>query len=110
MTALKAHEVERFLRRPDLDAGIVLIYGPDSGLVRETAQKLVGHYSGGSSDTMGLVTLDGSTLDADPGQLLVEARTGSLFGERRVVRVRNAGKALAVPLSELAVDPSGAMV
>ena len=81
MTALKAHEVERFLKRPDLDAGILLVYGPDTGLVRETAQRLVRHYAGAESDGMGLVTLDGGEIDSDPGRLLVEARTSSLFGE-----------------------------
>ncbi len=110
MTALKAHEVERFLKRPDLEAGIILIYGPDAGLVRETGQRLVRGYAGGDAGDMGLVTLDGSELDGDPGRLLVEARTASLFGERRVVRVRGAGKALTVPLAELSDDPSGAIV
>ncbi len=112
MTALKAHEVERFVKRPDLDAGILLVYGPDTGLVRETAQRLVRHYAGAGagSDSMGLVTLDGKELDGDPGRLLVEARTSSLFGEKRVVRVRDAGKSVTVPLAELASDPSGAIV
>jgi DNA polymerase-3 subunit delta len=110
MTALKAHEVERFVKRPDLEAGVILAYGPDTGLVRETAQRLVRHYSRDDGDGMGLVTLDGGELDGDPGRLLVEARTSSLFGERRVVRVRNAGKSVTVPLSELADDPSGAIV
>ena len=110
MTALKAHEVERFVKRPDLDQGILLVYGPDTGLVRETAQRLVRHYSGSSSDSMGLVTLDGIEIDADPGRLLVEARTSSLFGERRIVRVRNAGRSATVPLGELAADPSGSIV
>jgi len=110
VTALKAHEVERFLRRPDLEAGILLVYGPDTGLVRETAQKLVRHYTGDDVTGMGLVTLDGSELDGEPGRLLTEARTSSLFGERRVVRVRGAGKSLTVPLSELAQDPSGSIV
>jgi DNA polymerase-3 subunit delta len=110
MTALKAHEVERFLKRPDLDAGILLVYGPDTGLVRETAQRLIRHYAGNDSDGMGLVTLDGAELDGDPGRLLVEAKTASLFGERRVVRVRDARKSLTVPLSELADDPAGAVV
>jgi DNA polymerase-3 subunit delta len=109
VTALKAHEVERFLKRPDLDSGILLVYGPDTGLVRETAQRLVRHYAG-DADSMGLVTLDGSELDGDPGRLAVEARTSSLFGERRVVRVRNAGKSATVPVGELAEDPSGAIV
>jgi DNA polymerase-3 subunit delta len=110
VTALKAHEVERFLKRPDLDAGILLVYGPDTGLVRETAQRLVRHYAGSDSDGMGLVTLDGGELDGDPGRLLVEARTSSLFGEKRVVRVRNAGKSATVPLAELAADPSGSII
>lgn len=110
MTALKAHEVERFVRRPDLEAGVILVYGPDTGLVRETAQRLAAHYAGRDGDGMGLVTLDGGEIDADPGRLLVEARTSSLFGERRVVRVRGAGKSIAVPLSELAADPSGAVI
>ena len=110
MTALKAHEVERFLRRPDLEAGVLLVYGPDTGLVRETAQKLVRHYAGSGAGDMGLVTLDGSELESDPGRLLVEARTGSLFGDRRVVRVRGAGKSLTAPLSELIEDPAGAIV
>jgi DNA polymerase-3 subunit delta len=109
VTALKAHEVERFLKRPDLDAGILLVYGPDTGLVREAAQRLVRHYAGDTS-SMGLVTLDGNELDGDPGRLLVEARTSSLFGEKRVVRVRNAGKGAAVALADLAADPSGAIV
>ena len=65
---------------------------------------------GADADGMGLVTLDGGELDGDPGRLLVEAKTASLFGDRRVVRVRNAGKSLTVPLSELADDPSGAIV
>ncbi|MEO6013475.1 MAG: DNA polymerase III subunit delta [Devosia sp.] len=110
MTALKAHEVERFIKRPDLDAGIILVYGPDTGLVRETAHRLTRYYAGGDADGMGLTTLDGGELDGDPGRLLVEARTSSLFGEKRIVRVRNAGKSLTVPLSDLAEDPSGAIV
>ena len=110
MSALKAHEVERFVKRPDLEAGIILAYGPDAGLVRESAQRLVRHYAGSDADGMGLVTLDGGELDGDPGRLLVETRTSSLFGERRVVRVRGAGKALTVPLSEIAADPAGAIV
>ena len=40
MTALKAHEVGRFLLRPDVKEGVFLAYGPDTGLVRETAQRL----------------------------------------------------------------------
>jgi DNA polymerase-3 subunit delta len=109
MTALKAHEVERFVKRPDFDAGILLVYGPDTGLVRETAQRLIQHYTRADGNG-GLVTLDGGDLDGDPGRLLVEARTSSLFGEKRVLRVRGPGKSVVTPLAELADDPSDAIV
>ena len=64
MTALKAHEVARFLTRPDLTEGIFLAYGPDTGLVRETAQTLVRYFSGEKGQGTEVVTFEGSELDA----------------------------------------------
>ena len=92
MVALKAHEVGRFIDRPDIEHGIFLAYGPDAGLVRETGQRLARRFAGSDTDSMNLIVLDGAELDTDPSRLAVEARTTSLFGDRRVIRVRGAGK------------------
>ena len=108
MTALKAHEVERFVIRPDISEGVFLVYGPDAGLVREIGQRLTRYFVGGDADAMNLVTLDGAEIDAEPGRLAVEARTMSLFGEKRVIRVRGPGKSLTVGVSALLDDPAGA--
>jgi DNA polymerase-3 subunit delta len=110
MTALKAHEVERFVNRPDATEGVFLVYGPDAGLVHEVALKLSRQFAGADAGSMNLVTLDGSDIDADPGRLAVEAGTTSLFGEKRVVRVRGAGKSLLIGLSGLLEDPGGAAI
>ncbi len=110
MGALKAHEVQRFVDRPDLEAGIILAYGPDAGLVRETGQRLARRFAGNDADSMNLVVLDGSELDADPSRLAVEAKTTSLFGDRRVIRVRGAGKSLVMPLTELRDDPGSVII
>jgi DNA polymerase-3 subunit delta len=110
MTALKAHEVARFLARPDLNEGIFLAYGPDAGLVRETAQRLIRQLSGDDPEAASVVTLDGAEVDADPSILAVEARTMSLFGGKRIVRVRGAGKSLVMTLTELRDDPAGAAI
>ncbi|HWA20312.1 MAG TPA: DNA polymerase III subunit delta [Devosia sp.] len=107
MTALKGRDIDRFVARPDIEEGIVLVYGPDTGLVRETGERLLKHYS--TEGGMGLVTLDGAEIDADPGRLIVEARTSSLFGDKRVVRVRGAGRSIA-SLPALLEDPAGAIV
>lgn len=110
MSALKAHEVGRFVDRPDLSEGIFLAYGPDTGLVRETAQRLARRFAGTDADSMNLVVLDGAELDSDPSRLAVEAKTISLFGEKRVVRVRGATKSLVMTLTELKDDPGGAAI
>jgi DNA polymerase-3 subunit delta len=110
MTALKAHEVARFLTRPDITEGIFLAYGPDAGLVRETAQRLIRQLSGGDPEAASVVTLDGGEVDADPSILAVEAKTMSLFGGKRIVRVRGAGKSLVMTLTELRDDPAGAAI
>lgn len=110
MGALKAHEVARFLARPDLTEGIFLAYGPDGGLVRETAQRLVRYFSGDNAQPASLVTLDGSEIDADPSILPLEAKTVSLFGGQRIIRVRNATKSLVMTLTELRDDPAGAVI
>ncbi|OAM73364.1 DNA polymerase III subunit delta [Devosia elaeis] len=110
MTALKAHEVARFLARPDLSEGIFLAYGPDTGLVRETAQRLIRHLSGDDPASANITIFDGPDLASDPTQLPLEARSNSLFGGKRIIRVRNATKALVMPLTELRDDPGGTAI
>jgi DNA polymerase-3 subunit delta len=110
VTALKAHEVEPFLKRPDSDAGAFLVYGPDAGLVREVGSRLIRHCAGAAAGSADIVVLDGGDLDADPGSLVVEARTNSLFADRRVIRVRSAGKGIVPTLAELLDDPASAAI
>jgi DNA polymerase-3 subunit delta len=110
MTSLKAHEVARYLARPDLSEGIFLAYGPDGGLVRETAQRLIRYLSGDDPGSANVTIFDGPELNADPSLLVLEARSVSLFGGKRIIRVRNAGKAIVPPLKELVDDPGGAAI
>ena len=110
MKALKAHEVARFLARPDLREGIFLVYGPDAGLVRETAQTLIRRIGGDDPEAGDVVVLDGTQLDADPSLLVLEARSISLFGGKRIIRVRGAGKSLVMPLTQLRDDPAGTAI
>jgi DNA polymerase-3 subunit delta len=110
MAALKAHEVARFLARPDISEGIFLAYGPDGGLVRETAQRLIRKLTEDDPQSANVVVLEGADVDADPSILAVEARTISLFGGKRLVRVRGASKSLVMTLTELRDDPGGAAI
>jgi DNA polymerase-3 subunit delta len=101
MTALKGRDVEKFLSRPDLATGLVLVYGPDTGLVSENAARLVKHFAGDPPDPESLFQLHMSEIDADPQRLGILARSPSLFGGQTAIRIRAATNKLAPTLVEL---------
>ncbi len=105
MTALRAGEIDRFLSRPDPRRPVVLIYGPDSGLVSERAASVVRAMLGENSDPLSVVPLEGDAIAADPGLLIDEAQSFGLFGGRRVIRVRAGGKNFAPALETVLENP-----
>ena len=91
MAALKPSEVDAFLKKPFDRVSLVLIYGQDEGLIAERAAKLIKAATAGADDPFSLVKLGSSEVSSDPARLIDEARTVSLFGNRRVVWVRDDG-------------------
>ena len=92
---LAAARVAAFLRRPDPEIRAVLFYGPDAGLVRERADAVARTVCPDLRDPFRVAELTGAALAADPARLADEAAQISLMGGSRVVRVREAGDALA---------------
>ncbi len=108
---IAAGQVERFLRAPDAKMPVVLIYGPDEGLVRERAALLIKSVLEDPSDPFRLSDLAADQVKSDPAMLVDEARALCLMGGRRVVRVRQAGDALrAACKSLLALETIDALV
>src|SRR5450432_2989228 len=83
MVALRGKEIDAFLARPDPGRPIILLYGPDAGLVRERADALLASAVDDPNDPFSLVKLDGDELSAEPSRLVDEAMTMPLFGGRR---------------------------
>jgi len=100
MTALKSSEIESFVARPDPARPVVLIYGPDAGLVGERAQAIVRASVDNPDDPFSLVRLEGDDLSANPYRLVEEANTIPMFGGRRAVWVKNLGRFNPVPAIE----------
>ena len=94
MVAVKPFEVDKFVARPDPARPIVLVFGPDAGLVRERAEALVRASVDDPKDPFQLARLEGDDLAGEPTRLVEEANTIPLFGGRRAVWVK-AGKGLA---------------
>src|SRR5262245_21230976 len=86
MVALKGPDIDRFIARPHRP--IVLVFGPDAGLVRERAEALVRVSVDAPKDPFQLARLDGDDLAGEPTRLVEEANTIPLFGGRRAVWVK----------------------
>jgi DNA polymerase III subunit delta len=111
MTAVKAGEVEGLLRRgPDPRIALLLVYGPDTGLVGERARRLAETAVDDPADPFQLVRLEGDAVASDPGRLVDEATTVALFGGRRAVWVRAGAKNLVPAVEALLSGPSEARV
>lgn len=96
MAQKKAHEVDRWLARPDTAAAVVLIYGPDRGLVSERAQKFARTTGLPLDDPFTVIKLDGSEIEKQEGRLSDEVRTVPMFATKRLVWLRNAGNSAAL--------------
>ena len=83
-------QIERFLKAPDPKAGAILVYGPDEGLVRERAQRLMASVLDDLHDPFRLSDVNADALRNDLARLADEANSLALMGGRRVVRVRQA--------------------
>src|ERR1700710_2047979 len=105
MVALRGKDIDAFLARPDPGRPIILLYGPDAGLVRERADALLASAIDDPNDPFSLVRLDGDELSAEPSRLVDEAMTMPLFGGRRAIRVRAGSRGFASAIDTLADSP-----
>ncbi|UMY18987.1 DNA polymerase III subunit delta [Methylobacterium organophilum] len=112
MTAVKAGDVDALIRRgPAAHVLVLLVYGPDTGLVSERASALIKRFVPDTDDPFALIRIEGDALASDPGRLVDEAGTLGLFGEARTVWVRSGSRNYAPAVEALlASEVSGARV
>jgi DNA polymerase-3 subunit delta len=105
MVALKAADVERFVARPDPAMPIVLVYGPDAGMVSERVGALVRAAVDDPSDPFALALLSGEALAETPERLVEEAHTIPLFGGRRAIHVKAGGRNIQSAVERVVAAP-----
>ena len=106
MVALKTADIEKFLARPDPARPVVLIYGPDAGLVSERVNALIKASVDDVNDPFSLVRLEAEDLAANPARLVEEAQTIPLFGGRRAVWAKAGSRNIAPPVEAVLALPS----
>jgi DNA polymerase-3 subunit delta len=105
MVAVKAADVDAFVARPDPARRVVLVFGPDAGLIGERVRAILAASVDDVSDPFALARLDGEELAAEPTRLVEEALTMPLFGGRRAVWVKAGSRNIAAAVEALLDDP-----
>ncbi|MET3615501.1 DNA polymerase-3 subunit delta [Rhizobium aquaticum] len=104
MSELKPQEFERLLRSSSALPRIIVIFGPDRGLVSERAEAAAARTGIPLSDPFAVTKIEASDLQKAPGRLIEEMQSIGLFGGEKLVWVRNAAneKALVDGIAALA--------
>jgi len=105
MVAIKAADVDAFIARPDPARPVVLVFGPDAGLVGERVAALLKAAVDDVNDPFALARLEGEEVAAEPSRLTEEAQTMPLFGGRRAVWVKAGGRNIAPAVETLIAAP-----
>ncbi|ALK10977.1 DNA polymerase III subunit delta [Blastochloris viridis] len=105
MVAVKPGDADAAVGRIDPARPVMLLFGPDAGLVAERAATAAAAGLAGTTDPFALVRLDGDAVAADPPRLADEAYTIAMFGGRRVIRVRVGSRTITGAVEPLLKEP-----
>lgn len=83
----KARDIDAFLAKPDFSKKIILLFGPDQGLVAERADQLAAKTGVDLKDPFSLIRLDAEDAAADSARIADEAHTIGMFGGSRLIRI-----------------------
>lgn len=109
MAEIKSHEFDAFLKRRPLPARLILVYGPDRGLVSERAAALAAASGVALDDPFSVIKLDAGDVAQDAGRLIDEMNAIGLFGGDRLVWLRGAAneKGICDAVQHLAASAPG---
>ncbi|MDR3450127.1 MAG: DNA polymerase III subunit delta [Alphaproteobacteria bacterium] len=101
---LAAAKIASFLSKPDPTVRIILIYGPDAGLVRERGTAIAKLTVPDLNDPFRTASLTAAALSEDPARLYDEMAAQALGGGRRLIRLSSPGESIAASLAKLVGD------
>ena len=101
-------QINAFLQKPDPAVRVVLIYGPDAGLVRERAETYARKLVPDINDPFRTASLTGAAITEDSARLHDEMAAQALGGGSRLVRIQTASENMAAALASLLNDPPSA--
>lgn len=98
--------IEPFVKSPDPKARVILIYGPDNGLMRERSVTIGKTVTPDLNDPFNAVTITGDILIEDPARLSDEAKAMSMMGGARLIKIEGGSDKLTTTIKEYLTAPS----
>lgn len=103
---ISARQVDPFIKNPDKAVRVVLIYGPEEGLMRERAKALGLTIVTDLNDPFNAATLSAGQIGEDPARLNDEAMAQSMMGGGRLIRITDGADKLTVHIKSYLQNPS----
>jgi DNA polymerase-3 subunit delta len=107
LTRVSSSDADKHSASPPKTWVAVLLFGSNTGLVRERADRCARAVVPDLNDAFRVADLGADVLRKDPARLGDEVGAISMFGGRRVVRVRDATDGLSETIGRFLDDPVG---
>ena len=98
--------IEGFVKSPDPAMQVILIYGPDNGLMRARSKTIGKTIVEDLNDPFNVSILKSEETESDTERLSSEANTSSMMGGKRLVRVEDAKDGVTPALKLYLENPS----
>lgn len=103
---LAYRDIEPFVQKPNPAARVILVYGPDNGLVRERCNTIGKTVTDDLNDPFNVASLSVDILAEDPARLSDEANAISMMGGDRLIKIDAGTDKLTVLLKTYLEEPS----
>lgn len=103
---LSFRDIEPFVKKPNPEARVILVYGPDQGLMKERSKTMCQTAVPDLNDPFNVVTFTADKITDDPASFYDEANAQSLMGGNRLIIIKNGADSLNVILKDYLENPS----
>jgi hypothetical protein len=103
---LTFRDIEPFVQKPNPQARLILIYGPDNGLITERSKIICKSVIEDLNDPFNVAIFTPDKILDDPAAFYDEANAQSLMGGNRLILVKNGSDSISLILKEYLENPS----
>ncbi len=103
---IQPRQIEQFVQSPDKAARVILVYGPDTGLVSERCDRIGKTVVDNLQDPFNVALLSVETLIEDPAKLSDETNAISMTGAERLIRIDGGNDKITTLIKSYLEKPS----